>query len=119
MKDMKRIKDLTGQKFGKLTVIGLKDTESRKTYWYCECECGNIKAVRSDSLLCGAIKSCGCLKKEQDKINLGRTTHNLHSSKSYHLLQGIKSRCYNINNTSYANYGGRGIAMCNEWKDDF
>lgn len=119
MKNIKNVKDLTGEIFGKLTVIGLVQKDSRKTYWYCKCECGNIKQVRSDSLQCGAIKSCGCLKKEQDKINLGRTTHDLSDQKIYKIWQGIKSRCYNKNNNSYCNYGERGIIMCDEWKNDF
>ncbi len=119
MKNIKRIKDLTGQRFGRLTVIGLKPTEGRHTYWYCKCDCGNIKSVRSDSLSNGSIKSCGCLKKEQDKLNLNRTTHNMHDERIYKIWQGIKKRCYNSNNKSYPNYGGRGIKMCDEWKDDF
>ena len=45
MKDRKKIKDLTGKKFGMLTVIGLQDTNSRKTYWVCQCDCGNIKVA--------------------------------------------------------------------------
>lgn len=74
MKDRKKIKDLTGKKFGMLTVIGLQDTDSRKTYWVCQCDCGNIKVVRSDSLQSGAIRSCGCMKKAQEKINLTKIT---------------------------------------------
>ena len=60
MKNIKRTNDLTGKRFGKLVVVGLDDKGTRKTYWVCQCDCGNIKSVRSDSLQCGAIKSCGC-----------------------------------------------------------
>ena len=113
--------DITGEKFGRLTVIGLDDERStRKTYWYCQCECGNIKSVRSDSLKCGAISSCGCLKKEQDKINLTKHHSHLQSgTRLYHIWAGMKKRCYDCHNVKYSNYGGRGIKMCEEWRNDF
>lgn len=120
MKSIKRTHDLTGQKFGKLTVIGIDDRGERRTYWYCQCDCGNITSARSDSLLSGGIRSCGCLKKEQDRINL--TAHHSHKqsgSRLYYIWSGMKSRCYNPHNLSYANYGGRGITVCPEWKDSF
>lgn len=67
MKDKRRVHDLTGKKFGLLTVVGMVDSDTRKTYWVCQCDCGNMKTVRSDSLQSGAIKSCGCLKKRKTK----------------------------------------------------
>lgn len=120
MKNINRVNDLTGKKFGRLTAIGLADKKSRKTYWICQCDCGNLKIARSDSLQCGAIKSCGCLKKEQDKVNL--TAHHSHKQSGkriYNIWQGMKARCYNKNNARYHRYGGRGITICEEWKDDF
>lgn len=114
----KRIKDLSGMKFGKLSVIGI-GKQNRKTYWICECECGNIKEVRSDSLKNGSVKSCGCLKKEFDKKNLNRATHNLSKTRIHSIWQGIKGRCLNVNNPSYPNYGGRGITICHEWENSF
>lgn len=116
----KNYKDLTGQKFGRLTVIGLHETETRKTYWVCQCDCGNIKIVRSDSLQNGSIRSCGCLKKEQDKINLeANHKHNMSGTRIYEIWQGMKKRCYNPRDLRYHRYGGRGITVCNEWKNDF
>lgn len=70
MKNIRRTNDLTGKRFGKLVVLGLDDRGTRKTYWVCQCDCGKVKSVRSDALQCGAIRSCGCLKKEQNRINL-------------------------------------------------
>ena len=120
MKDKSRVHDLTGQKFGLLTVIGLKDTNTRKTYWVCQCECGNVKEVRSDSLLCGAIKSCGCLKKKQDAINLTRHhRHKMSGTRIYQEWQGMKGRCYNPHNPNYYRWGGRGITICDEWRNSF
>lgn len=115
-----RYKDLTGQKFGRLTVIGLKESHTRKKYWICQCECGNIKTVRSDSLQSGAIRSCGCLKKEQDKKNLTKHYSHMQSgTRIYNIWQGMKSRCYNIHDPRYHRYGGRGIIICEQWLNDF
>lgn len=120
MKDINKVHDLTGQKFGLLTVLGLEETNTRKTYWKCLCECGNIKTVRSDSLQCGAIKSCGCIKKQQDRINLtANHSHKMSKTRLYHIWQGMKSRCSNPNNPDYQRYGGRGITVCKEWKNSF
>lgn len=116
--------DLTGKKFGRLTVLDLSEKKSgRKSYWVCECECGNKKLVRSDSLKRGQVKSCGCLKDEQNKINLVRTTHGDTPRGShkrlYETWQGMKQRTYNHNNKSYARYGGRGISVCAEWRESY
>ena len=128
MKNPKRVHDLTGQRFGRLTVIGMEDTNTRKTYWICQCDCGNMKRVRSDSLLCGAIRSCGCLKAEHDKINLNssaakkryaETGYKVGGTRLYGIWQGMKGRCENPNNARYNRYGGRGISVCKEWKEDF
>ena len=118
---MKRVKhDLTGQRFGRLLVIGLDDRDTRKTYFYCKCDCGNIKSIRSDSLLCGAIRSCGCMKQEQDKVNLtANHKHKMSHTRLYEIWQGMKARCYNPNNSRYFDYGGRGITVCDEWREDF
>ena len=117
---MKKVKnDLTGQRFGRLTVIGVDDRGARKTYFICNCDCGKMKSVRSDSLICGAIRSCGCLKHEQDESNLDRSTHNLSKTKLYRTWQGMKKRCYDPHDARYDRYGGRGITVCEEWKDDF
>lgn len=116
--------DLTGKKFGRLTVLGLSEKKSgRKSYWVCECDCGNKKLVRSDSLKRGQVQSCGCLKKEQNKINLDRTTHGDtptgEHKRLWEIWQGIKQRTSNPNNKSYARYGGRGISVCEEWRENY
>lgn len=128
MKNNKNVKDLTGQRFGRLVAVGVHPTETRKNYWVCQCDCGNMKIVRSDSLQCGAIRSCGCLKKEQDGKNLvlgnGRRKHTetgfkVGGTRLYSIWQGMKARCYNEHDAKYYRYGGRGITICDEWKDNF
>ena len=62
-----KAKDLTGQQFGRLTVLGRAPAKSRKAFWWCECECGNITSIRADQLVQGVTKSCGCYKQEINK----------------------------------------------------
>lgn len=120
MKRMNSVVDLIGQRFGRLTVIGIDDRGTKgKTYWMCKCDCGAVKSVRSDSLRSGAIKSCGCLKREQDKSNLARDTHGMSKTRLYQEWQGMKDRCFNKNNARWERYGGRGITVCEEWRNDF
>lgn len=121
MKNLFRCHDLTGQKFGRLTVIGLDESrQTRKTYWICQCECGGIKSARSDSLLCGAIKSCGCLHNETAARNVAKNhTHKQSGTRLYHIWQDMKKRCFNSNDTHYHRYGGRGITVCEEWANNF
>jgi hypothetical protein len=116
--------NLIGKQFGRLTVVDLSEKMSgRKSYWVCKCECGNEKLVRSDSLKSGNVQSCGCLKVEQNKVNLNQTKHGDttrgNHKRLWQIWQGIKQRTSNPNKKTYARYGGRGIVMCEEWKDDY
>lgn len=121
MKNLNRVHDLTGQKFGRLTVIGLDDSkQTRKTYWICQCDCGNIKSIRSDALLMHRTVSCGCWHNEVSSKNVRRNhTHKQSGTRLYKIWQGMKGRCSNPTNTSYKNYGGRGITVCEEWQNSF
>lgn len=113
--------DLTGQRFGRLTVLGLSPKKSgRKSYWVCQCDCGNKHLVRSDSLTSGNVQSCGCLKKEQDKINLTKFhRHKESHTKLHDAWLNMKARCNNKNVCSYPIYGGRGISVCDEWANSY
>jgi hypothetical protein len=121
MKQMNRVIDLTGQRFSRLTVIGLDDRGIKgKTYWLCMCDCGNVTSVRSDSLRAGRIKSCGCLHNEKAAANVSKNhKHKMSGTRIYQIWQGMKARCYNKNNARWQRYGGRGITVCSEWKNNF
>lgn len=129
MKDMKRVHDLTGQKFGRLTVIGIDDTkQTRKTFWICECECGSIISTRSDRLISNRVKSCGCYKRESDQRNVMNVPaykkyleqgHKVGGTRLYAIWQNMRHRCDDVKNSRYADYGGRGIKVCQEWEDEY
>lgn len=110
---MNRFKDISGQTFGRLTALYRLHNTKGRTKWLCVCECGNLTEVNISHLTSNKIKSCGCLR---DKNNY---KHGKTNTRLYRILHNMKQRCYNKNNQDYQDYGGRGIAVCNEWKDDF
>ena len=109
-----KIKDLTGRRFGKLTVIEYKGSnKGTGSLWLCKCDCENEKIITSRNLLNGTCKSCGCYFKE----NPPHITHNLYYTKLHNIWIGMKSRCYNQNNKRYKTYGAKGIVVCDEWQE--
>ena len=110
--------DITGKKFGRLTVIGYACTnKSRKSVWKCKCECGKETFVVGNRLIKGHTKSCGCLR--VDSATRIATKHGYSKTRLYGIWCAMKGRCTNQNNTSYERYGGRGIAICDEWQNNF
>lgn len=110
-------KDLSMQRFGKLQVMEYMYSKDGHTYWLCKCDCGNEVIRRSDHLITGRSKSCGCLRKEM--LRQRKTTHGKTHTRLYNIWSGMKRRCINSNDKRYEDYGGRGITVCDEWKDDF
>ena len=113
---MKKL-DLTNQKFNRLTVLELSDKRGKKVMWKCRCDCGNITFVETCNLRGNRTKSCGCYK--MDGLLSRSTKHNQRHTKLYEVWKGIKQRCLNSNHKAFKNYGGRGISICDEWKDNF
>lgn len=115
---MGRLLDLTGQRFGKLTVIEFAGhAPNRKTLWKCKCDCGNETLVKTNALRSGATKSCGCLV----PVVSGDThrKHGMSESRLYRTWKNMKARCSNERVLCYPHYGGRGIAVCEEWQNSF
>ena len=112
----KRI-DLTGQKFGRLTVIDyagtIKKGKSRQATWHCKCSCGNDTTVRTGDLRNGHTLSCGCLGKE--KRLKANTSHGMRHTLTYEVWGAMKARCSNPNCSDFNNYGSRGIKVCKRW----
>ncbi len=113
----RKAKDITGKKFGRLTVIepaprpdGIK---SHNQFWLCRCQCQKEVVVCGRSLRSGNTKSCGCLLKEQARES--KTKHGMKGTRLYNIYKGMKQRCYNPNNKDYKDYGARGVKVCDEW----
>lgn len=90
-------------------------------YWQCRCSCGNETIVSPYKLLKGKTKSCGCKKSERLKSNpsMNRISHGGRNERLYNIWHGMKQRCYDTNHKDYSNWGGRGIQICEEWRNDY
>ena len=116
---MKKI-DLTGERFGKLTVIKEAGSHSQHITWLCKCDCGNETIVQGYNLKNGNSKSCGCLNRELSaERTRNRAKHHGDGTRLYRIWIGMKSRCQNPGMSNYKYYGARGISICKEWEHDF
>ena len=108
--------DLTGQKFGRLTVV---ESFRQNGSWMlkCLCDCGNFTMATSAQLKRGGKKSCGCYKKEITRARV--TKHGKTDTRQFTIWKHIKERCYQPKCPKYKNYGGRGIIMCDNWRNNF
>ena len=102
--------DLSGKRFGMLTVMRRHETTNSHVYFECLCDCGKTAVVRNDKLTNGSKTNCGCQRKRRND-----GTHYESRSKLYHVWVAMRQRCYNINSHEYSSYGGRGIVVCPEW----
>lgn len=143
---MSKIIDLTNKKFNRLTVIKrVENNKLNKVCWLCKCECGNEIIVESQNLRTNHTKSCGCLNNEQrsktgkeygalngringiKQKNIPKLKNRKYSQipydKTFKRIRGIYQsmikRCYYKKATNYKNWGGRGIKVCEEWKNNF
>lgn len=119
---MRKVTDLTGQKLGRLTVLYRTDNQRTKggrsmVVWHCRCECGKEVDVRAQNLKDNNTRSCGCYNSQM--VIERSTVHGLYYTRLHRIWSGMKQRCYYIRNCRYKNYGGRGITICDEWKEDF
>jgi len=105
--------DLIGKRFGRLVVIGEKSERDKRGHvlWECLCDCGNKCVVLGYSLGSGKTNSCGCLNIER------LTKHGMHESIEYKVWENMKQRCTNKKAHAYEHYGGRGIYVCERWRD--
>jgi hypothetical protein len=104
--------DRSGQRFGRLIAIEQAGRDNAgRVMWRCKCDCGNEKSISSLSLVTGNTLSCGCYFK--DRV----TKHGGHGKSSFNTWRSMMRRCYNIKDKDFPNWGGKGIAVCNEWHD--
>ena len=109
--------DLTGHRFGRLVVVKKQGVKGGRPAWLCKCDCGSEVTVRGNDLRRGATQSCGCL--HRDQLIERNTTHGLCGNRLYNIWGCMVQRCYNSNTPCYNLYGGRGITICDEWRNDF
>ena len=111
-----KVIDLTGKRFGKLTVLSRCGYKSGRTAWLCKCDCGNEKVIVGHNLLKGMTTSCGCVHKEN--TSKASQKHGMSATRIYGIWIDMKNRCSNPNCERYERYGGRGIKICDEWSGE-
>ena len=104
--ERKRLRDLTGRIFGRLTVVS-KEGNSK---WLCQCDCGNMTICQGSSLNGEKTKSCGCLRRERRS-----TLNGLSHTPTYNSWRCMIYRCTNANDKKWKYYGGRGVSVCDRW----
>lgn len=119
----KRI-DLTGCRFGRLVVTGrAEDGKAKEIRYHCVCDCGGETISYRSSLLGGKARSCGCITRETQAIRMSkeRRKYDLptRGDRLYKVWKGMRERCYYKNHDSYKYYGARGIAVCDEWRNNY
>jgi hypothetical protein len=113
---MKKI-DLIGKRFGRWTVIKESENKGKNVAWVCLCDCGNKRTCLSYNLLSGKSTNCGCVRRK--KLSVIFKKHGGTGTRLYSIYKSMKQRCYNKNNSAYKYYGGKGIVICKNWKNDF
>lgn len=110
--------DISGKVFGRLTAIHVAGKyKNGSVQWKCSCSCGGEAIVLGQKLRNGHTKSCGCLSRETAKAN--RTKHGKSNTRLFRIWSGMLNRCTNPKSTAWKYYGGRGINVCDEWRNDF
>jgi hypothetical protein len=104
--------DLAGKTFGRWTVLGFAERRNRATYWHCRCECGKRRKVKGVTLTNGTSTSCGCSRRKP-------ISHGMSKTPTWYSWLAMRRRCYEPSHSGYSQYGGRGIKVCDRWRDSF
>lgn len=110
---------MIGKRFGRLLVISSAGSDvcpsgkRTRRLWLCACDCGNTKKASTGQLNSANIRSCGCMRQGVNK------THGQSSSRTFMSWVLMRGRCYRKGNNRFQYYGGRGIRVCDKWRDSF
>lgn len=114
---MSRLVDLTGQRFGRWTVLSRAENDHLgRSRWHVECDCGSVDIRSSNTLRTGNSQSCGCFR--IDQIKKANTTHGHtvgEKTPEYKSWAHMLNRCRNPRDPQFSDYGGRGIVVCERW----
>lgn len=126
MVEKEYIERMMGKRFGKLVVVELLESHvspcgSRQRMWKCKCDCGNEIIASGKNLRAGRYVSCGCAKSEYlTRYNLTHGgSYKGNEDRLYEVWKSMKARCSNKKHNSFHRYGGRGITVCEEWKNSY
>lgn len=118
---MKYDESYVGKRYNYLTVQGFDYNDRGERCFKCLCDCGNEKLLLPINVVSGRVKSCGCMKRELNRdasLKHGACAYG-NPEKLYRVYMAMIRRCYNPHCNSYQNYGGRGITVCEEWKNNY
>lgn len=107
--------DITGLRYGRLVAVRCLGAAPSGARWECRCDCGGVAVVVSLKLRRGLTASCGCLQRE--KTSAANRTHGRRRTAEYRIWHHLRQRCQNPSDAAFADYGGRGIAVCERWSD--
>lgn len=111
-----RFKDITGQTFGRLTVVqfmGVPPEPGAKALWLCQCSCSGLIVLTTSALRTGNTRSCGCLRRD---VSTARATkHGFSGVPEFQVFRSLLARCFNENNPRFHDWGGRGISVDKAW----
>lgn len=115
---MSKLKDEIGNRYAHLVVIGrAENTKGGNAQWLCKCDCGNTCVVNGNNLRRGKQVSCGCYGRQVRKKN--DAPAEMTKERLYRIWQRMNYRCYNEHSNRFSTYGGRGITVCDEWRNDY
>lgn len=110
---MPPLKDITGNRYGRLTVLSKAPPVNKRTKWLCKCDCGNTVIVGGQDMKSGRTQSCGCIRLEKPNHLIHGDSH----TRLHNIWTLMLQRCENIKASGYERYGGRGIKVCKEWHE--